>query len=82
MAGCIAIVSATSVVHKRAVLQSSADAVALAFVTRGERDAQLLARTLGVTITHVEVASTDSSHVRVRIGSGWGSASAEASARG
>jgi hypothetical protein len=82
MAGCIALVTATSVVQKRAVLQSNADAVALAFVTRGEPDAQFLARSLGVTITQIDVASTDAAHVTVHIRSQWGSASAEASTRG
>ena len=82
MAGCIALASATSVVHKRATLQSSADAIALAHVTRGDSSAQVLAITLGVTITRIDVASTDPVRVTVHITSQWGSASAEASARG
>jgi hypothetical protein len=82
MAGCVAIAAASSVVHNRAALQSSADAIALAFVTRGEPDAQLLAHTLSVTITRIDVASTDPARVTVYITSGRGSASAEAIARG
>jgi hypothetical protein len=82
MAGCIALVSATSVVHNRAALQSSADAIALALVSRGEPDAQLLARTLSVTITRIDVVATDPSQVTVHIKSQKGSASAEAIAWG
>lgn len=82
MAGCIALISATSVVQKRAVLQSSADAIALAYVTRGDSSAQVLAHTLDVTITRIDVVATDPVQVTVHITSQWGSASAEASARG
>lgn len=56
------IVMATSVVQQRALLQSSADAVALALAQRGITDAQRLAEHLGVTI-----ASTDYSDQLVTV---------------
>jgi hypothetical protein len=81
MAGCAAIGSATSVVLSRAQLQSHADAIALAHVTRGDQAARFLADTLGVTINTVTTSETVPTTVSVRISNRWGSAEAEASAR-
>ena len=82
LAGCVSIVAATSVVQQRAMLQWNADAIALAYVTRGSADAYLLARAMGVTLTRVEKSHTDSPWFTVYVSSSVGSASAEASPRG
>ncbi len=48
------IVMATSVVQQRALLQSSADAIALALAHHGLADAQRLSEHLGATIASTE----------------------------
>lgn len=51
--GCAAIVWVTRVVGERAHLQNAADVVALALVTNGESDADVLADSIGVVIDRV-----------------------------
>ena len=69
------LVHATSVVQQRQYLQSSADAVALAFVQRGAADAERLAKHLQVSLLQ---HSQSGRIITVTIGNRHGTSSASA----
>ena len=73
--GVSTIVMATSVVQQRAILQSSADSVALAFAQRGGADAARLATAMGVSIVSTDVRENV---VTVTIRNQYGSSRASA----